>query len=197
MFTEGGIDGLTISAIAKRAGMSRRTLYEIFGDRETLLLAYLDDLVSRCLQPLSSDEQELPLNDRLRLLFQARTEWGSWDLPLAILRLAIDSSAEAPSIGQRCLEIGGRRVEAMIREELERAVARGEVGKLDTAIAAAILRDMIQVPVVDALLDNTFRPDAKDRRARTELALDIFLAGIGSEMVSGASARGKIPKASR
>ncbi|WP_196222905.1 TetR/AcrR family transcriptional regulator [Pseudooceanicola algae] len=181
LFGAGGVRMLTISAIARESGMSRRTLYDIFGDRDSLLLAYMERLVAQCLQPLEADKHDLPLEARLRLLLTPRQRNGSWDLPLAILRQAMLCSADTPEIGRRCLEIGPGRFRTLIREELERGVARGELpATLDTDAAAALLRDMIQVPVLEVLLDDACRPDDAVTDARLDLGLRVFLGGIAA-----------------
>ncbi len=43
----GGIEGASVGRICKRAGVSRRTFYELFEDREACLLAAFDDAIER------------------------------------------------------------------------------------------------------------------------------------------------------
>lgn len=179
LFSEGGLQALTVSAIARRSGMSKRTLYSIFADRDAMLLAYLDSMLSQCIQPLSPEQRGLPLDQRLRLMLAFRKERGTWDFPLAILRLAISTAPDSPQIGRCCAERGGYYLRELLRDELDVAVARQEIPAIDTAAAAALLRDMVQVPVLDALLDNDYRPDADQARARIDLALTLFFRGIG------------------
>jgi AcrR family transcriptional regulator len=47
VLAEGGIEGATVGRISKRAGVSRRTFYEVFEDREECFLAALDETVER------------------------------------------------------------------------------------------------------------------------------------------------------
>lgn len=42
VYHEGGADNLTMAAVARSAGMSKRTLYGIFEDRGALFLAYFE-----------------------------------------------------------------------------------------------------------------------------------------------------------
>ncbi len=180
LFGEGGIEGMTMAAIARRAGMSKRTLYSIFEDRDTLLLAYLDHLTERCFRPVTEAQKDLPLDERLRQLLVIEEKAGAWDLPLAILRLAVTTAPDAPEVGSNCLSRGPATLVRLIEIELERSVARGEIGPVDTAACAQMLKDMLYVPVIDALLDNSFRPSIEEARKRCDLALTIFMNGIGS-----------------
>jgi AcrR family transcriptional regulator len=47
VLAEGGIEDATVGRISKRAGVSRRTFYEVFEDREECFLAALDEAVER------------------------------------------------------------------------------------------------------------------------------------------------------
>src|SRR5580698_1333323 len=44
---EGGYGGMSVSRITSRAGVSRRTFYELFEDREDCFLAVFDEAVER------------------------------------------------------------------------------------------------------------------------------------------------------
>lgn len=44
---DGGVEGASVGRICKRAGVSRRTFYEVFDDREECLLAAVDEAVER------------------------------------------------------------------------------------------------------------------------------------------------------
>jgi AcrR family transcriptional regulator len=47
LIVDGGIDGANIQAIAKRAGVTRPTVYQQFGTRQELLLAVLNEALDR------------------------------------------------------------------------------------------------------------------------------------------------------
>src|SRR5581483_11913891 len=49
----GGVGELTVADIVARAGISRRTFYELFADREACLLAAFDEAVRRALARVS------------------------------------------------------------------------------------------------------------------------------------------------
>ena len=47
LLAEGGVEAATVGSISKRAGVSRRTFYEAFEDREACLLAAFDQAIER------------------------------------------------------------------------------------------------------------------------------------------------------
>ncbi|WP_198665186.1 TetR/AcrR family transcriptional regulator [Tropicimonas sp. IMCC34011] len=185
VFETSGMDGLTMTAVAARAGMSKRTLYDLFRNQDELISAYLDRLRNVFLRPLSPGDTELPLEERLRRMLEPRPEFPLSGLPLEVLRAGIANAGSESLLARICSERGPEAVRRMIRAELDRAVARGEIPRMDTHAAASLLKDMVQVSAVEMLLDRSRLPDLAQLRARFDLGLRIFLAGIKDEGSAG------------
>lgn len=178
LFREVGLAGMTMATIARRAGMSKQTLYDLFQDRDTLFEAYLEQRFS-----LLKDQDEAPddgagFDARVRRLFAFDEPAEAWDLPIALVRLAIAEAATHPKLARRCLEDGPRSKQARLKRELDLAVARGELQVTDTRAAAALLMDMLHLPVLEALVNPEFRPCSKAWERRFELGLSVFRSGI-------------------
>ncbi|SFQ08816.1 TetR/AcrR family transcriptional regulator [Tranquillimonas alkanivorans] len=178
VFRRHGMSGVTMAALAREAGMSKRTLYEVFDDRAALFDAYLARLRRTLVRPLSEEELALPLAERLRFLLAPRPLPGPCDLPLAILRAVIAETPETPAMGRSMYDNGPRVMQDLIRVELDRAVRRGEADIADTDAAAALLRDMIRPNALDLLMCPDRAPSLEEAKARFELGLDIFLRAV-------------------
>jgi AcrR family transcriptional regulator/DNA-binding MarR family transcriptional regulator len=50
LLAEGGVEAATVGSISRRAGVSRRTFYEVFADREACFMAAFDQAVERIAQ---------------------------------------------------------------------------------------------------------------------------------------------------
>ncbi|RVV99951.1 TetR/AcrR family transcriptional regulator [Mesobaculum littorinae] len=174
-FGEAGMAGLTMTAIAGRAGMSKRTLYGLFADRDALFAAYMERAKTRFLRPLPPEARDAPLEQRLRLMLQPEGISAQLDLPLEILRIAVADGAAPTDLGRLCRENGSGQVRGLIQAELERACQRGEIRCEDVGAAAQLLKDMIQCPVLEILVDPSCRPNEADIAARFELGLATFL----------------------
>ncbi|WP_092695942.1 TetR/AcrR family transcriptional regulator [Tranquillimonas rosea] len=185
VFREAGMRGTTMAAVARKAGMSKRTLYEIFDDRAALFQAYMDRLRTAIARPLDDAAVDLPLEQRLRLLLAPRRPDSPPDLPIAILRALVAESPERPEMGRTFMSRGPHAVEEMIRQELERAVGRGEIRIADTGAAATLLKDMLRASPLDLLIDPDADPCDRDVEARFELALKVFLNGIEAAQNDG------------
>lgn len=178
LFCDAGMNGVTMAAVARKAGMSKRTVYEVFSDRAALFGAYLKRLRGDFVQPLNAAALDLPLEVRLRLLLAPRPCPTSFDLPLAILRAMIAEAPDRPDMARSFLDEGPRAIQALIRDELDRAVRRGEIVIGDTDAAAALLKDMIRHNPLDVLIDPDSLPEEQEIQARFDLALRVFMRGI-------------------
>lgn len=176
-FREVGLAGMTMAAIARRAGMSKQTLYGLFQDRDTLFDAYIERRFVRC-APVPDLPEDGSFSVRLRKLFMIDAPGNRWDLPIALFRLAIAEAQQHPRLSRRCLEEGPRNKQAIVRAEIERACARGELQVEDTAAAATLLLDMLHMPVIEALIQTDEHPCKQAPKARFELGLRVFLNGI-------------------
>lgn len=181
VFDRHGLDGTTMSAIASEAGMSKRTLYSVFADRDALFGAYLGHIREEFVHDLTEADRALPLEDRLRRLLAPMPRARPSGLPLAVLRMALAGGETLPDATRACLGSFVLRDRALIRDELDRAVSRDEARIDDTAQAAAILEAMVRPSIGDILLAPSTTPDKCSQRERFETGLAMFLRAVGAE----------------
>lgn len=180
VFARTGLEGATMDAIAAEAGMSKRTLYGLFADREQLLGAYMVRIRGQFVHELQPQDRDLPLEDRLRRLLAPCPRRSRSGLPAAVLRLALSGTETEtdPGSARARLTRLRRQDRRLIRAELDRAVADGEARIPDTDAAAAILEGMIRPSIADALLEPAATPDRDALHARFETGLAMFLAAV-------------------
>ncbi len=116
---EVGYQQLSITRIVSRAGVSRKTFYDLFSDQEDAFLAAFDDAVARIGAPAAEAYAE-PGAWEERLRAGLETVLSLLDEEPALARLCV---MEAPRVGPRVLK---RRAE--ILEELARVVNEGRRG---------------------------------------------------------------------
>jgi AcrR family transcriptional regulator len=178
LFTEVGIEGMTMAAIARRAGMSKQTVYHLFENRDALFDAYLEQRFAHQDDGPGPGDTSGGLEERLRRLFRLGEPAEAWDLPIAMLRLAIAEAEHHPKLARRCLSEGTHSKQAMVKRELDLAVARGEITVTDTTAAAALLLDMLHLPVLEALVTPNYKPSVEAWEKRFTLGLEVFRNGI-------------------
>ena len=175
-----GLGGASMAAIAQEAGMSKRTLYEVFACRAALFASVVRRIRNMVARPLTERELELPLSDRLRLLLTPANGDFSDVLPMTILRAVIVEAERQPDLAREFLQEGPYALYGMIRLELDRSVSRGEIRISDTEAAARLMADMVYENVLEHLVASQpacGRQQAYDRRL--DLAIRVFVGGIG------------------
>jgi AcrR family transcriptional regulator len=174
-----GLHGASMAAIAREAGMSKRTVYEVFGNRSALFAACVGRIRLSFVRPLVGPERSLPLADRLRRLLAPDARHQDLETPYAILRAVIAEAARCPELASAFLDAGPTEARRIVREELDQAVASGEVAIEDTAMAAHLLCDMAYESPVDRLVQpGAALNDAPKVEARLSFAIHIFLEGV-------------------
>lgn len=178
---EHGPDAVTMAGIARRAGMSKRTLYTLYSSREELLGAGLERMSCALFRPLGPDDRAASLEDRLRILLTFNPKKEPPAVVIEMLRAVIAGARTYPEMGRSLSRSGPGQVAVLLCAELERAVAAGEVA-LDPAEiegAAELLVDMVVGNAIPALLNPDLLPrDPEAQAARRDRAIRIFLNGV-------------------
>lgn len=184
---ESGLHRASMAEIARAAGMSKRTLYEVYGSREVLFMAWVHRVRTMYVRALGPDAGELPLAERLKRIFRPEGCCVGSERQLVVLRTVVAEATAHPETARAFLYGGfmaGRRI---VRDELARAVARGELRPLDLDAAAELFADMACKNPLNALLDpEGCRWSSKDAEARLDLAIEMFLRANAPETGAGA-----------
>lgn len=181
LLSEHGPDEVTMADIAKRAGMSKRTLYALYRSREELLGAGLKRIGKDLFRPLCPNERNATLEQRLRILLSFRPPVEDPSVPIEMLRIVIAEARHYPELARSLTRTGPGQVTDLLCAELTRATETGEIN-LDTdeiPAAAELLVDMVLGNIISSLLD----PDRllqlpEERAARRDRAIAIFLNGV-------------------
>lgn len=174
--------GASMDAIAHAAGMSKRTLYEVFDSRIALFEGVIRRIRSSFLRTLNDGERELPLRERLMRVFEPQQHGPDLSVPLALLRTIIIETPRHPELGETLLREGMAAGNAYVADVLREAVHRGEINVSDPALAAEILADMVCMNPLEKLLSPVdVVLEKKESTRRLEAAVDIFLGGVSAK----------------
>lgn len=102
---ERGLEGASVGHICKRAGVSRRTFYDVFSDREACLLAVMDNAVeqiSRIVTPLYTKQDRW--RERVREMLTVLLEMLD-DEPALARVLLIETLKGGPAVSMRRQEL--------------------------------------------------------------------------------------------
>jgi AcrR family transcriptional regulator len=126
---------LRMDDVAKRAGVSKATIYRRYSSKDELVTAVVSSMVSEIVVPDTGSTRD----DLLSLMRDAVRLYTGPDAP-GILPSLVEAMAHSPRLARTVREgfLSGRR--AALRTVLERGVERGDLGPdLDVELALDVL----------------------------------------------------------
>ncbi len=178
---EQGLIRTSMDDVAKRAGMSKRTIYELFENRESLFAECLSRRSHRMLAPLTPAQKSLPLAPRLEELLTFNFPRTSARQSVEMLRSVITAARDYPGLGRRIHTVCLGRLYDMVAAELVEGNARGEISVTGEQAAehAVLLTDMALESPLSMLLDpDAVLEDTEKKAARRRLAIRIYIQAL-------------------
>ncbi|TKD53125.1 TetR/AcrR family transcriptional regulator [Sphingomonas baiyangensis] len=181
-FLERGLAASTIEDIAQRAGVSKVTLYNRFGDKETLFEAVMRGELERMTAAFDlSADCDSTLEARLNLFGEGLLQHlFSADL-LGFDRLLASEIAQVPALSERFFRAGPGLCRQRLAGVLADAAARGELVLDDASQAAedlmSLWRGLCDVEIKFGLVRS---PDAGVIRRRAAHGTRLFLRAYQS-----------------
>jgi len=167
--------------IAQQLGIGKGTIYRYFDSKEALYLAAIAgelDGMHAAVTAIGDDGDDLAAS--IGTLAEVLIEyfWKRRDFFLLMARLEpkLDASERADWERRR------DEVMRMVRRWVDRAVARGEIGKVNSRLAVEALFGMIRGVC-------TYRADGDRPKDLTRLVTELFLRGVGLPAVRPKTSR--------
>lgn len=182
LFAHQGYEGTSVDEIARRAGVSKPTIYSHFGDKAGLFTHILEDACGHLLRPIVGSESDMrPIAEVLLDFARVYTRTVLAPDVIALHRLFIAEAERFPELGQRYHAAGPRAVHAEIARFLRRRAALGEIACADPSMTASQLAATLLTP---ARLELLFRvvdePDWDEVDRCSAAAVDLFVTNLRS-----------------
>lgn len=170
-----GFDGTSIDGVAEAAGMSKRTLYARYRDKDALFSAVLRQLIERWLTPIQDFRTSNgALEPMLREIARHFLDSALKPMPVAIYRIIIAEAERRPEFG-RLAQAGGRQPAVRaVADALARFRAELRVGDLELA-AEQFISVVVDSPLRLAALG---LGDSRGVEVQIGAAVDLFLNGV-------------------
>src|SRR5438477_4124942 len=137
LFLSDGFGTTSIEAVAKRAGVSKRTLYHRFSGKEMLFEAVVRRLIERWTPPFDTALLEAPsLAEGLRQAAEHMLKVALTPEALALHRMVITEARRFPKLAHVLHELGAAAGIERIARHLETRIAKGEMRGVDPRFAA-------------------------------------------------------------
>ncbi|MGF6222560.1 TetR/AcrR family transcriptional regulator [Pseudomonas sp. YL-218 TE3947] len=178
-YSQHGIDGVTLSDIAREARISKRTLYTRFQNRDDLLVAAIEHGIERLLTPLSDTLPAGPLRDQLLYIGREMMTISLQPSVIGLERLLALIAQRMPEVYQRVSETIQRGRLSLIEAILKQAAAKAEIEEKSIRIAASIIFDILVTQPRRELINHPGK-DEETLTANDYLpeAIDLILYGI-------------------
>ena len=137
LFLSDGFGATSIEAVAKRAGISKRTFYHRFNGKEMLFEAVVRRLIERWTPSFDTALLEAPsLAEGLRRTAEHMLRIALTPEALALHRMVISEARRFPAAARVLHELGAAAGVERIARHLETRIANGEIPAIDPHFAA-------------------------------------------------------------
>jgi TetR/AcrR family transcriptional repressor of mexJK operon len=137
LFLSDGFGATSIEAVAKRAGISKRTFYHRFNGKEMLFEAVVRRLIERWTPPFDTALLEAPdLAEALRYVAEHMLKVALTPEALALHRMVIAEARRFPRLARVLHELGAAAGIERVARHLEAGIATGEIRAIDPRFAA-------------------------------------------------------------
>ncbi len=144
--------GAPIEAIAKRAGVSKQTLYNHYGGKAGLLRALIHRRVEAVSAPLARDRAEPSPEAALAAFARELMEAALSPHNIALTRVAIQGASDMPDIARALHEAGMAAAYARLVQFLDAETKAGRLGVDNPHEAAEFFTGMVGARQLSALL---------------------------------------------
>lgn len=174
LFLEVGFGGATMDALARRASLSKATLYSHFGSKNDIFKALIDEKIAEYYQVSTDSSRVCPRADLIHLAEQF-FELIHDERALALTRLIVGAAATHPQIVEVFHNTGPER----IKQDFVRAITRlGEVEPKAAAGWAQIFMSLI-VPhfyYMELLVGQALPLTKAERKKHIAKHVDLFFS---------------------
>lgn len=182
VFLSDGFEGASVDDIARRAGVSKATLYSYFPDKRLL---FMEVAKAECVRQADQAIETIDLNAPVRkVLTEAARQmlrFMTSDFGLRIFRICVAESERFPTLGKEFYESGPGLVRERLVGFFQMAVDRGELRIDDFDLAADQFHSLCKSDLRERLIMQVISDVSEEDRARViDGAVDTFMARYGA-----------------
>jgi len=180
VFVELGYTAASMDDIARRARMSKKTLYRFFETKEALFAAVIAARRAELDATIDSDDvaETRPPETVLRLLLTKVACFVLAPRQAALYRLVLAESHRAPELARAFHHDGPNKACQMLNDWLASQHARGNLHIADPSSAAGMLFSMVVgEPQMRVLVGDCCAPERDQIEQRVAQAVELFMRG--------------------
>ena len=178
-FVAAGYAAASMDDIAQRAGMSKKTLYQVFDTKEALLAAVIAGQRAEFAAAVGGEDaaDDAPPESALHGYLFKVARFVLAPRQAAFYRLVISEAQRTPELARAFRHEDSDRSCCVLRDLLARLDAGGHLHVPDPEIAAGMLFSMVVADLHLGALVHDEAPDDASLHARVRYAIGLFLDG--------------------
>lgn len=178
MFLERGYANSSIDAIVDLAGGSKATVYQLFGNKEGLLAAIVEEGAEELAHLVNDLSLEGPPEAKLRTYAKGYLGLVLRPERLALFRLVVGESARAPELGDVFYRTGPRNCGRSLADFFREMMARRQIRAADPERTSFMFIHAVRGDLyMQVLLNPTRAPTAAEIDAHIDFVVRNFLEG--------------------
>ncbi|MGF1510323.1 MAG: TetR/AcrR family transcriptional regulator [Myxococcota bacterium] len=181
-FLDLGFEGASVDEIARRAGVSKATLYNYFADKRSLFAAVVDrECQQQAERIFTVDSRAIPLSEALQGIAQDYLDFVLSPPVMGLFRISVAEATRIPRIGRAFWDsgpdVGIRRLSQFLAVRAD----RGELDIHDVDLAAHQFLELCRASVFHRVLFGILdRPSDREKRRVVDGAVHTFLAAYAT-----------------
>lgn len=176
---ERGYEGASLNMIARRAGVSKQTIYAKYGGKAGLLRAMLQHVADHDYPHWLQGDNDLPLEEGLLVRIRRLLEINKSEIARAITAISQREVQTFPEFREEMLRSKRRNQQDPLQHYFEEFRRRGIIGDVDCAQLAEMVLWMVAQDLVSSATTGepiTESEQKSDRKAR--FITDLIVRGI-------------------
>jgi AcrR family transcriptional regulator len=183
LFVEKGFSSTKMDEIAKRAGVTKGTVYLYFPGKDELFHAVVEEMMGAQMESAERLVAEHTGSTRALVGELIRAWWsvGGSSRLACMGKLITSEASNFPELARYYMEHVVVRARRIFEAALRRGIARGELRDVHVTDAARLaIAPMVHASIYQRSL-MPFDPDGWDMERYLELHIDLFLRGLAKE----------------
>ncbi|MEU1981042.1 TetR/AcrR family transcriptional regulator [Nocardia sp. NPDC019395] len=179
LFLENGFEMTTVEMIAKRVGMTKRTVYARYPDKAALFLTAVQRAIERQIVPrdVLEDLDRGDLAETLEAIGRLRIGQVMTPDGLRLQRVINAEGYRFPTIFKANVEQSARPLIEFVAGLLDRAIAAGDIAPTDTGLAANAFMSMVVGGSVRAIVSGS-TPTSEQLDRKVHFTVHLLLDGL-------------------
>ncbi|BAI74068.1 transcriptional regulator (plasmid) [Azospirillum sp. B510] len=183
LFLEHGYSAVSMDAIAKKANVSKATLYAHFGSKEELFRAMIAcECANSVMISVWDEATKLPVADGLRLFGRTFVRFITSPKALGLYRMVLGEVHRLPELAQAFHESGPALTFQRAHQFMAQAAGNGELAITDFELATHQFFGLLKANMhMKLLLCLSERPSDADLERFVDAAVELFVKGYAPE----------------